>query len=97
MGKSYDSEGMEDSGDVNELGDYISLDDIKTEDVKMCSPTSYLLGNLEGRLLVVKVGSEKSPATPKDIKNVKRELDKVLKGVNCKVWVTHHSIDINLL
>ena len=50
---------------------------------------------LEGSLLVVKIGSDSRPASPDDINLAHKMLNEVLEGVKgVRVVVTHHAFDI---
>lgn len=66
-------------------------------DCKKSTPLSIPLSSLEGRLLVVRVGDDHRPAGPEDIKKMELSMKKLLKGVNCKLLVTHHSVSFEIM
>jgi len=47
------------------------------------------------RILIVKVGSDERPAGPKDIKQVRKIIKKIIKGWD--VIVTHHAIEFDFI
>lgn len=53
--------------------------------------------SIENKLLLVKVGSPAEPAGEPDITNVRKSLAKILKDVNCLVYVTHHNVNIEVI
>jgi len=55
--------------------------------------------DLEGRFLLVRVGTDKDPATEPQIKDIEDKLIKLFKdnNVNCLTFVTHHAVDVVLL
>ena len=54
---------------------------------------------VEGRLLLVNVGTTTDPANDNDIANVREELENLLKehGIKCLVYVTHHAVDMKIV
>jgi len=55
--------------------------------------------NLEGKFILVKVGSESRPATDTDINEVQEKLTKLFDDnkVECICFVTHHAISIEIM
>jgi len=55
--------------------------------------------DLEGRFLLVRVGTTADPATDPQIKDIEDKLIKLFKdnNVNCLTFVTHHAVDVVLL
>ena len=51
-------------------------------------------GALEGRLIHVTVGSDARPAGPKDIEDVEKMFKAKLKGIDCRLVVTHDLVRI---
>jgi hypothetical protein len=55
------------------------------------------LKDLKNRLIVVKVGDAERPASPEDITSIKKQFKKVLKGIKCRVLVTHHAVRVSTI
>jgi hypothetical protein len=55
------------------------------------------LKSLKNKLLIVKVGNDERPAGPKDIKDTKKVFKKALKGVKCRILVTHHALSVRVV
>ncbi len=55
--------------------------------------------DLEGKLLLVKVGSSDVPATDIQIKDVQEKLIELLEAnnINCAAFVTHHAVDMEII
>jgi len=55
--------------------------------------------DLEGKFLLVKVGSPESPALPEQIKDIENTLVGLLEknNINCAVFVTHHNVYVELI
>jgi len=54
--------------------------------------------NLEGKFLLVRVGTVEKPANNENIKDIEDKLIKLFKdnNVNCLAFVTHHAVDVSL-
>lgn len=55
------------------------------------------LADLNNKLVIVKIGSEDRPATEQDIKDAEKQIRKALKGIKCRIVVTHHCFDISIV
>lgn len=57
------------------------------------------LKDLEGKFLLVKVGTSSEPATDTQIGNVQEKLIELLEenNVNCMVFVTHHAVSMKII
>ena len=55
--------------------------------------------DLEGKFLLVKVGTIEEPADDKQIKEIQDKLIALFEknGVNCLTFVTHHAVDIEII
>jgi len=53
--------------------------------------------DLKGRLLLVRIGSDSAPASDKDISDIENQLNNLLSDVDCKIFVTHHRVDIEII
>ena len=55
--------------------------------------------DLEGKFLLVKVGSDDRPATDEDIDNVRNSLIDLFNknGVDCLAYVTHHCVEMEIV
>ena len=55
--------------------------------------------DLEGKFLLVKVGSSDVPATDIQIKDVQEKLIELLEAnnINCAAFVTHHAVDMEII
>ncbi len=55
--------------------------------------------DLEGKFLLVKVGTPESPATNSQIENVQKQLTQLLEenNINCVVFVSHHAIEMEII
>jgi len=53
---------------------------------------------LEGKIILVKVGTDERPASPQDIQEVRGLMEELLKGtVGSRVLVTHHAFDMSII
>ena len=54
---------------------------------------------IEGKFLLVKVGTEAKPATEEQIKDIKTQLTDLFEEnhVDCLTYVTHHAVDITII
>jgi len=61
--------------------------------------SSINISSLDGKLLLVNVGTVTEPAETSDIENVRDELQKLLDthGVKCLVYVSHHAVDMKIV
>jgi hypothetical protein len=55
------------------------------------------LSSLKGKLVIVKVGNEDRPACPDDIKNMLKQIKSALAGTKCRLLVTHHAVEIEVI
>ncbi len=55
------------------------------------------IDSLKGKLVIVKVGSEDRPASADDIKDMAKHMKKSLAGAKCRLLVTHHLIEIEVI
>lgn len=55
--------------------------------------------DLEGKFLLVKVGSSEVPATDIQIKDVQEKLIELLEtnNINCAAFVTHHAVNMEIV
>jgi hypothetical protein len=55
--------------------------------------------DLEGKFLHIKVGTEKSPASEKEIKDIESKIIKLFEknNVNCIVFISHHAVDVKII
>jgi hypothetical protein len=55
--------------------------------------------NLNGKFLLVRVGTNDRPATSEDISEIKNKLEELLeeKNIECTLFVTHHAISIDII
>ncbi len=61
--------------------------------------TSSKKHELDGKFLLVKVGTEASPASEPQILSLKNDLLKFFEdnSINCTAFVTHHAVDISVI
>ena len=57
------------------------------------------VSSLDGKFLLVKVGSNDKPAEEKQITDVSEKLLKLFEenNINCVTFVTHHCVDITIV
>lgn len=57
------------------------------------------INSLDGKIILVNVGTSSEPATNDDIENVKERFEKLLKDhdINCLVYVTHHAVNMKIV
>jgi len=70
------------------------------EEPKINIDTSSInINSLDGKLLLVNVGTTAEPAETSDIENVRDELQKLLDSHNikCLVYVSHHAVDMKIV
>lgn len=55
--------------------------------------------DIEGKIMLVRVGNDDRPANPGDIEEIEDKLIKLLddNNINCAVLVTHHAVSIDLI
>lgn len=55
--------------------------------------------SLEGRLVLVNVGTEKIPASEGDLEIIRESLSKMLEsnGVRCLLYVANHDVNIKII
>ena len=55
--------------------------------------------DLEGKFLLVRVGSKESPATDDQIKEIQDKLVSLLEqnNINCVAFVTHHAVEMEII
>jgi hypothetical protein len=55
--------------------------------------------DIEGKFLLVRVGTEDRPASDQDIKDIEEKLNGLLSAndVNCLVFVTHHAVEVEVI
>lgn len=55
--------------------------------------------DLDGKFLLVNVGSHSSPASDADIKEIEEKLTVLLKenNVDCLAFVTHHAVEMKII
>ena len=55
--------------------------------------------DIDGKLLLVRVGNEDRPATDREIDDIKKQITALLEenSVECLVFVTHHAVDIKIV
>lgn len=55
--------------------------------------------DIEGKFLLVRVGTDLRPATEAQLKDIEEKLTSFLNdnGVNCMAFVTHHAVDISVI
>lgn len=55
--------------------------------------------DIEGKFLLIRVGSKEHPADTDDIENVEEKVRKLLDdyGINCAALVTHHEVDVSII
>ena len=66
-------------------------------DKKNLKITKY--NDLEGKFLLINVGTEEHPATNEMIADIERKIVKLLEcnDVNCMVFVTHHAVKMTII
>ena len=69
------------------------------EEVGSIDKNERVMFDIEGKLLLVRVGSADRPANGDDIEEVENKLVKLLNDnkINCAVLVTHHAVTIDLI
>ena len=57
------------------------------------------INSLDGKIILINVGTPEDPASDDDIDNVKERFEKLLEdhGINCLVYVTHHAVNIKIV
>lgn len=58
---------------------------------------SIKLKHLKNKLIIVKVGDADRPASPSDIEDMNKVMSKALKGVKCRLLITHHAVKIQAI
>jgi hypothetical protein len=60
---------------------------------------AYRFNDLEGKFLHIKVGTQDSPATEIQIKDVEKQIVSLFQknNVNCLTFVTHHAVDMAII
>jgi hypothetical protein len=55
--------------------------------------------DLEGKFLLVKVGTDMHPAADSDIEDIRKKLTALLEenDINCLVFVTHHAVEVKII
>ena len=55
--------------------------------------------NVEGKFLLVRVGTDIAPASDEQIEEVRKGLEKLFdkNKVNCLTYVTHHAVSIDVI
>lgn len=55
--------------------------------------------DLEGKFLLVKVGTPEEPANDSQIQKIQEKLEKLFEdnNINCLAFVTHHAIDMKII
>ena len=68
----------------------------KTTTVKI---KKFKVKDLEGKFLLVKVGTEDHPATDTQIKDVQEKLLELLESnnIDCVAFVTHHAVSMDII
>ncbi len=71
----------------------------KKEDTTLPKVKLQKLKDLEGKFLLVKVGTTAQPATSSQIEDVQEKLVTMLEenNVNCLVFVTHHAVSMEII
>ena len=61
--------------------------------------TIHKFKDIEGKFLLVKVGTDQRPATSEDIEDVQSRLVTLLENnnVNCLAFVTHHAVEVSIV
>jgi len=61
--------------------------------------TKNIIDNLEGKFLLVNVGTPAIPATDEQIQEIEGHINKILKNnnISCSVLVTHHAVKITVV
>ena len=74
----------------------VSLKEISDKEETSKLIESFKESDLNGKLIVIKVGSVDHLATQEDINDITNQFTEVLEetGLNCRIIVTHHLIDI---
>ena len=54
---------------------------------------------IEGRFMLVKVGTSEQPAADDEIEKIEKKLKDLFEnnGINCVAFVTHHAVDITMI
>ena len=54
---------------------------------------------IEGRFMLVKVGTSEQPAEDDEIEKIEKKLKDLFEnnGINCVAFVTHHAVDITMI
>ena len=55
--------------------------------------------DLEGKFLLVKVGTDDEPALPEQIDDIQKKLVDLFEknGINCLAFVTHHAVEMSII
>lgn len=77
-------------------GESIKEDDVDQDQSKETKIDTYAL---EGKFVLVRVGSEENQADDPDIEDVREELESLIEknNINCLLFVTHHAVDVTLI
>ena len=85
----------------NNVNQKDSQKDTKKKATRKKSPavTATKYKDIEGKFLLVRVGTDARPATSEQIKEIEEKLTTFLNdnGVNCMAFVTHHATDISVI
>ena len=72
---------------------------VKKKTVKKKAPQITQYEDIEGKFLLVRVGTESNPASENQIQDIEKKLQAFLddNGVNCMMFVTHHAVAIDII
>jgi hypothetical protein len=60
----------------------------------ICGAEVGTYATLHGKVLVITVGDENRPASKEDCEDVEKVFAEKLKGIDCRLVVTHHAVRI---
>lgn len=77
----------------------ISVKEVEELQKKAMSKGKVAFGDIEGKMVVIKVGTEENPASDNDIKNIEEKINELLNrfDVKCLAFVTHHAVDVQII
>jgi hypothetical protein len=55
------------------------------------------LKDLKDRFIIVQVGDSERPATADEIKDMRKQFKHALRGIKCRVLVTHHAVRVKVV